>query len=249
MFQPENMSCYHLHIMRMPDHCPITAYGFGYDSVSDDYKLILVDEISKFHNVVCVYSMKRNEWVRSWMFSNLIPNLSGVVVKGFVNWVYRKEGKIVAFDLDTEEFRLVPLPNRRRHEYESASDVTVDVLRGCLLMIIPSEREIEMWVMKDYMVKESWTKLYTISRRRSFICPINSNEFLIRSPIGYDYIGLYRYNPVTREEIDVHSNAVNGQTYDTLTVVFVESLVQIRKLMGAGGRPRVRQGKPIGYIK
>lgn len=71
---------------------------------------------------------------------------------------------IVYFDATEEEFKEVLNPN-----YESMNDLVVDDLAGLavlggLLCVVMSKREspTDVWVMKEYGVKESWTKLFVI---------------------------------------------------------------------------------------
>ena len=66
---------------------------------------------------------------------------------------------ILAFDLAVEEYRLVPQPDF----YDKNSSTDVGVLGGCLTILCNHNRHrLDVWVMKEYGVQESWTKLYSV---------------------------------------------------------------------------------------
>ncbi|KAF5749871.1 F-box protein CPR30-like [Tripterygium wilfordii] len=135
------------------------GYGLGYDSVSDDYKLVLIDDTLELGDISIVYSMKRNYWEWSRIPLDLFMlEARGSFVEGFLNWGSGRN--IVAFALDTEEFCQVPLPNG----IKGLALMNVGVLGGCLMMTHAniSESKRNVWVMKDYMVKDSWSKLYVL---------------------------------------------------------------------------------------
>ncbi|KAI8561477.1 hypothetical protein RHMOL_Rhmol04G0343000 [Rhododendron molle] len=66
---------------------------------------------------------------------------------------------IVCFDVMEEKFKEVPTST---HDVESYF-FKVDVLDGCLCAVDSRlEGHINVWVMKEYGVKESWTKLFVV---------------------------------------------------------------------------------------
>ncbi|KAM7528796.1 hypothetical protein LguiB_032206 [Lonicera macranthoides] len=72
-------------------------------------------------------------------------------------WLHLPRGDLIAaFDLRSEEYRLVPQP-----EYSIKNfDMKVDVLEECLCVLCKDySLQFEMWVMEDYGVEKSWTKL------------------------------------------------------------------------------------------
>ncbi|GLT30486.1 hypothetical protein SLA2020_052830 [Shorea laevis] len=161
----------------------VVLYGFGYDSVNEDYKLV---DIMGFHHgrkiKVSTYSFRNNTWSRR---SPLITDKTspptpyfdigacgcsqtqGVLVGSLLNWVAYRDSRfntppfIFAFNLTTEEFHEIELP-----EIDTAS--VLGVLEGCLTVTHPKANhssksvELDIWVMKEYMVKESWTLAFRI---------------------------------------------------------------------------------------
>ncbi|KAL2533090.1 F-box protein CPR30 [Abeliophyllum distichum] len=143
-------------------------YGFGYDGATDDYKVIRL--INSYHNesdcfLVEFYSLKSKSWKR---FEDLVSRTRsdhyGILVGGSLHWLTYEtkwdddESPIVAFDLTMEEFNLVPC----LHLPGKIASMNLGTFQGCLSLFCHyHEAGGELWVMKDYGVKESWTKVYT----------------------------------------------------------------------------------------
>ncbi|GKA26997.1 F-box associated domain containing protein [Tanacetum coccineum] len=158
--------CWH-EFSNVRDECSVT--GFGYDSVKDDYKVVTISKSSLQRvNDVHVYSLRSNTWRKlsnspyehssNWC-GNKRKRLSGVFVNGFLHWIAGKDsdhGVIVAFSLADEKFSEVP-------DWKNYADI----LSGsdCLLVALGEKLAIfrsvkgEVWLMNEYGVKESWTKI------------------------------------------------------------------------------------------
>ncbi|KAL2932212.1 F-box protein CPR1 [Bienertia sinuspersici] len=156
--------------------CDRIVYGFGYDHVNDDYKLLRIiqsrEKTIDFHvTEVKLYSLNSNCWKRVRDFPSeyyiSYGMCWGVHVNGCLHWLAIRKPQsdgakeIVAFDLKTEEYKVVPQPKYSRGAKEFF--VIEGVLDGCLMMqaLYPKNRT-DVWIMKEYGVKESWTKLFTI---------------------------------------------------------------------------------------
>lgn len=147
-------------------------YGFGYDKISDDYKVVRIVVLkgkdgNVFDNEVKVYSLKSHSWHRVQKFpkcSNL-KRIKGVLAGGCLHWYVpegfseRKGRKIVTFDLDKEVFGSVEQP-----EYtEMGFYMQLQTLGECLSITCNYYSDhVNIWVMKEYGVKESWTMLVSI---------------------------------------------------------------------------------------
>ncbi|KAL3507647.1 hypothetical protein ACH5RR_033029 [Cinchona calisaya] len=73
---------------------------------------------------------------------------------------------IAAFDLSTEQFHLVPKPDHGDYSNKNNIPVSLGNLGGCLSILYHVKLEpyafVDVWaLMKDYGVKNSWTKLFT----------------------------------------------------------------------------------------
>ncbi|OMP07158.1 hypothetical protein COLO4_07578 [Corchorus olitorius] len=172
--------------------CPIVVYGFGYDSVSDDYKLVRIAEFlgEDDHYVdseVKVYSLKKKCWKRVKGFPYLLhyKRIYGVLVNNALHFVVSRRSEsyakslIAAFDLGTEETYEVPLLDLWAEEFYY---MLLGVLEGSLCMIANYENSrVDIWVMKEYGVKDSWTKLLSVvDPQGSF-----SYDFIKMKPLVY----------------------------------------------------------------
>ncbi|XP_059635259.1 F-box/kelch-repeat protein At3g06240-like [Cornus florida] len=150
------------------------VFGFGYDPVNDDYKIVWVAYVyddsdlsadAPLNSCGAVFTLRSNKW--RWIhiqdgFPHLF-NFSGVVFNGALHWVATRRPKsnvdnfIFAFDLVAENFREVKLPSTSGYR-----SVTLGVSGGCLWAgYIDYDYLVELWVMK------SWTNLsFAIPRNR-----------------------------------------------------------------------------------
>ncbi|KAL6344389.1 hypothetical protein AAG906_039645 [Vitis piasezkii] len=140
-------------------------HGFGYDSSTDDYKLFR-GSYSPVKSTIEIFSLKTNSWRRIQEFPTYHPSQhSGVFVNTALHWATDKVSdgdgmhlgnRVVSFDLKEEKFMEVPLPD----ETCIGSCPTLGVLGGDLSMIQHHvDDSHQIWRMKEYGVKHSWTKL------------------------------------------------------------------------------------------
>ncbi|KAF2284835.1 hypothetical protein GH714_031012 [Hevea brasiliensis] len=104
------------------------------------------------------------------MSYNLVQSPSQVMVNGrlhWFNWSFihrRSDNRLISFDLADEKFRMVPNPDSavfERHGYHRLKLVTTG---GCLSVVLNiNYGSFEIWVMKEYGVRQSWTKEFNIS--------------------------------------------------------------------------------------
>ncbi|XP_056699864.1 F-box protein CPR1-like [Spinacia oleracea] len=102
-------------------------FGFGYDSKSDDYKVLRLVQGFKFDKSCCneahVYSLNNNSWkaVQGMPHFPLYGDIQGVLVNDALHYIVISEElslqqrlKIASFDLSTERFSLMKFP---RHDH------------------------------------------------------------------------------------------------------------------------------------
>uniref|UniRef100_A0A7N0UPI0 F-box domain-containing protein n=1 Tax=Kalanchoe fedtschenkoi TaxID=63787 RepID=A0A7N0UPI0_KALFE len=177
-------------------------YGFGYDEVNDDYNVVMmVSAVWIVHPIheVEVYSMRNKRWKRVGDFPYMPQyeagsSVGGAVVRGVP--VLNTEWKIVALDLASGSYKDMPQPEgvQALRGYK--------LLGGCLCIYAHfGGTKLEVWVMKEFGVQESWTKLATA-------------PYLVSKFIVYDVRhGTFKYPNV--HELNVFSKAC----------MYVESLV------------------------
>lgn len=182
-------------------------YGFGHDFINDDYKVVRMVQFKKDEDdnlgwfidyEVKVFSLKTKSWRRiknlpkylRFMFQFYYHLLHrrgyAVYANGVLHWVSPRrpefgiDNVIIAFDLGVEEFRVLPQPDSN----DFAKDFVLDVgvLEGHLCAVCNYDLvKLDVWMMKEYGVKESWTKLFSIERSRT----MSSLRFL--RPLIYSY--------------------------------------------------------------
>lgn len=73
---------------------------------------------------------------------------------------------IISFDMREEVFRTIKMPDFGDLSHSNYFGKTLSVLGDCIALIIYDKRVIEknfeIWVLREYGVKESWTNLYKI---------------------------------------------------------------------------------------
>ncbi|KAK9933017.1 hypothetical protein M0R45_020231 [Rubus argutus] len=126
-------------------YCHYPIFGDGYDGEAD--VMVLTVGSTVWRNVgKCEYPVGYQDY--------------GIYVNGFLHWVAFGLNVIKAFDVERELFQSFPPPplpsEGTSRENWSASRLVV--LKASLSLIVPNGDNYSVWVMKDYGVKESWTK-------------------------------------------------------------------------------------------
>ncbi|GJT82925.1 F-box associated domain containing protein [Tanacetum coccineum] len=132
--------------------------GFGYDSVSDDYKVV---HISGLNSCVDVYSVRTNTWkLVSHSSYDYYKTWLGVFVNGFLHWIVKNHSKpvIVAFSLADEKLSELLPPNLYNEVDMVSHRYTKLVALGDKLAIF-NEVKGDVWLMNEYGVQKSWTKI------------------------------------------------------------------------------------------
>ncbi|KAK9268108.1 hypothetical protein L1049_010548 [Liquidambar formosana] len=171
-------------------------YGFGYDYARDDYKLVRMVQLcgeddDSFDSHVKVYSLKTNSWKRvrdcpfCFRYEGICGN-NGMLACGALHWLgFRRlvsdtTELIVAFDIALEDYREVLQPEYLDENFQ----MSLGVLGGCLCVICNYHGvRVDIWVMKEYGVKESWNKLFSVSQ------PEASLSFEQLRPLAYSRSG------------------------------------------------------------
>ncbi|KAI5599491.1 hypothetical protein POPTR_002G223000v4 [Populus trichocarpa] len=155
------------------------VFGFGFNPKTNEYKVIRIVYYRNGHgryprsrriiyplSQVQILTLGCPGWRSLGKVSyRLVRRASETLVNGRLHWVSRPcrnkpARRLVSFDLTDEQFREVPKPDcggLNRCDYHLA------VLRGCLsVAVYCNYGRLEIWVMKEYNVKESWVKEYNI---------------------------------------------------------------------------------------
>ncbi|XP_021764840.1 F-box/kelch-repeat protein At3g23880-like, partial [Chenopodium quinoa] len=162
--------------------------GFGYDCTSDDYKILQTETVNTAR---CdghpkqveshVYSLRNNSWkvVQKPLMVSLSTYSNRMILSNNVlHWIdldYKPRNNmttgfimskiITCFDLGTEEYHKLPLPNDDNDDGVIISELADS--KGYLhlvkySMIRSSLHKMEIWIMKEYGVEQTWSKLVSI---------------------------------------------------------------------------------------
>ncbi|XP_076915098.1 F-box/kelch-repeat protein At3g06240-like [Bidens hawaiensis] len=133
-----------------------------------------VNTVVDKNNTVLVYSLSTNSWEKKKGLSAPCYLNYGwfgtTIVNGFVNWLAFKEDKsrvIMAFDLDHERFQVYDLPKDIVPNYHDLgiSSFGEDSLSLSLCACYRDHNvnKLDVWVMREYGVVDSWKKVFVIS--------------------------------------------------------------------------------------
>ncbi|KAL8026522.1 hypothetical protein ABFX02_14G033600 [Erythranthe guttata] len=158
------------------------VYGLGYDESTDDYKVVCIDDVTdpKAYTTQ-IYSCKSHSWKKVENFKKgLVPlDDPGKFVSGKLHWLAEAAAEaaaaaveyggggggdldIVSIDLAEEKYKIVPKPEN------FSTSIPYQTMLGDLggylsLVSYAPMLDTYVWVMKKYGVRESWTKIWTLS--------------------------------------------------------------------------------------
>ncbi|XP_009613444.1 F-box protein At3g07870-like isoform X1 [Nicotiana tomentosiformis] len=164
-------------------------FGFGFHPVTKEYKVIKIINCANMYfndhwryrrfrvpytgkSDIQVLSLGSNRWRSIGEVDYRIdPSSQGIMLNGKMHWFTRfgmyyghRDRIIVSFDLADEVFGEVP-----KNDFDvkpRIGNFHLAVLGDCLAVALTLPRQngggIEIWVMKEYNVKESWVKEFII---------------------------------------------------------------------------------------
>lgn len=143
----------------------ISGWGFGFDESNEDFKVFVLYKI-RSRTEARIYSLNNDCWRKIKGINLEIWDKRGIFVNGKLHWWAGTE--IVSFDLEREVCGQVQLHSQLEADCLSGS-VCCNLwkVNGCLCVVsvCPNslmESSTEIWVLKEYEVMESWTKVVTI---------------------------------------------------------------------------------------
>ncbi|KAH7861973.1 hypothetical protein Vadar_033194 [Vaccinium darrowii] len=177
--------------------------GFGVIPMTNKYKVLAIVDFpihSDFNHLqrkVFVYTLGDTTW-KPLQENSPVPRLGQSAWKAFVNgalhWVSNAQ-LIVSFNMETEKFKVIPRPELEL----GRGSFSLRAFDGKLNILNTSFGDrIEIWVMHDYGVVESWTRTFTINEQNigrnirdvEIVCFLEDWNVLM----VYDHRALLRYN-------------------------------------------------------
>ncbi|GJV94478.1 F-box/kelch-repeat protein-like protein isoform X1 [Tanacetum coccineum] len=140
------------------------CFSFGYDSSTDDYKVVMGILQDNYETLVQVFSLKLNIWkVIGQLKYAFYYRRSGILLNGAIHWFavdYNANGEpevIVSFNLSREEFKVIPQPDDPRYKFDHCK---LGIYQDCLCIYCSDDHPCrEVWVLRNYSVKQSWELL------------------------------------------------------------------------------------------
>ncbi|KEH32246.1 putative F-box domain, galactose oxidase/kelch, beta-propeller, F-box associated interaction [Medicago truncatula] len=234
----------HKQIPLSPNHFSLYFYGFGYDQLTDDYLVVLLsyDSHSQSPNILShleFFSLRDNVWkeiecTQCPYTSTFNDNPhAGSLYNGAIHWLafHRDfhpwyDNVIVAFDLTERKLLEMSPPDDLEH-----------IPQDCGLWVFGdffsiwaanyANDTVEIWVMKEYKVKSSWTV--------TLVLPIDGIPTMYFYPlcctksgyiIGTDgEFGLVKYDD--NGELLEHSSKCEDPCGGSQVVVYTKSLLSL----------------------
>lgn len=148
--------------------------GFGYEESNDDYKVVAISYcvFDAGPYKVEIFSLKANAWrrIEDFDFGNPVCH-SGKYVNGKLHWLVDNDGivDIFSLDLSSETFGKVGTPHHACTgscsilEYDDPC-MTLGLFKESLCMLFDDHKtRMDLWVMNDYGVPDSWTRVFTVA--------------------------------------------------------------------------------------
>ncbi|XP_026428684.1 F-box/kelch-repeat protein At3g23880-like [Papaver somniferum] len=179
--------------------------GFGYDSKSEDYKVVTGN-----NSVVEVYSLKLNSWRIIENASYIFPNrVVGIFINGDLHWLAQTQDcspVVVSLDIGDQIFKEIQLPNEHsmnKNDDDRHISMTLGMLERCFCILFNvTNAHSEVWVMRDYGVGGSWTKRYSINNERIM------NYYLAH--LMWSFSGELLFGIYSSDEIAIIYDLING---------------------------------------
>ncbi|KAH1046520.1 hypothetical protein J1N35_037304 [Gossypium stocksii] len=153
------------------ERCRSCFWGLGYSTVTNQYKLLqsYYPTVESNYPMAEIYTIGSGTWRSIGNApTDLVSLPFNAFLNGALNWYnisFGGAGEFInSFDIDTERFGIVPPPDHFQELDKVFTEYTTTGVQGdCLFMCyFPDFVQFDIWVMKEYGVKESWTKQFVI---------------------------------------------------------------------------------------
>lgn len=207
--------------------------GFGYDTISNQYKVLRIVFGKKYHlvPVVRVYSTNADSWrefrapiLKNWKF---VTHLQTRIV---VNGVLYFDGgdELISFDLHKEILGLVPFPScivrKRSHVLDFEGSVAIVFESIC------DGLGIDLWTLVDVSGQLSWTKKFSVDTDAGpesevcLSCYLGTGQFYGTRSLN----GIYLHNVLyDNDKKEAKIYGVREENIHAAPLTYVESLVSL----------------------
>lgn len=237
----------------------VNTGGLCFDSSNNVYKAVIVME-RRWTGIrndndgdaecVIVASLKDKKWRKVECPYDTRSICDGITMYGRIHYrirVSREDqhfccigglcNEIICFDPVTEKFDIFPVPESKSGRVEDII-VGVGVLNECLCMTRLDKGDVEILVMKEYGVKESWTSLFFVGNLNIYpwsgaVVPLfmtDNGELILMINSNIREKNVILYDPKNGNMQDIQ--LVDGRKeYTSCTISYVESLISPKELL------------------
>ncbi|KAK1372838.1 F-box domain-containing protein [Heracleum sosnowskyi] len=156
--------------MSIGNYCPESdkAYGLGFDTSTKTFKMVCTIYEASTSRCTLVHTLGTTSWREvSKVPSPYILYGEPVFVHGFLHWLAEPsstsencQGRIMAFDVSKETFKLIPHPeiclDKDRGQFR-----VLDIKGNLAMFDLSCNTKIDIWVVMDYDNK-LWSRDYTV---------------------------------------------------------------------------------------
>ncbi|VFQ66213.1 unnamed protein product [Cuscuta campestris] len=165
--------------------------------VSGQFKVLLLFWDAKMKiQLAKIQTLGDGEW-RSVGYAPLKIMMDGCLLNGSSHWP--DHSYIWSFDFGKEEFSQISLPNDVNNGSHKKANRNLSAFNSCLCLSCSprdsSRGEIDIWVMQEYGVKESWVKQFVIVGGSWSVPVMQLDKGMILVRTGDN---LYVYDPQTK---------------------------------------------------
>ncbi|KAL4328458.1 hypothetical protein AHAS_Ahas13G0202100 [Arachis hypogaea] len=222
----------------------LSTCGFGYDHVNDKYKLFaILDKKSRMFTFGPKSTWRTIQDFPRCNYRGYLVDRVGLFVSGTgtLNWLFHRYLSFVwvlSLDLVKETFNQFSLPNRDSDDDHRVTP-QLGILRDCLAVCYETKKtHWTVWLMKEYGVPQSWTKLAIIphhpllGRRPLSLQPIYmlKDVLLAIAPSGnvekINYVGGVRFVSITAKSF------IDKFRYNAKRASLVQSRIKALERMG-----------------
>ncbi|KAL2920952.1 hypothetical protein RDABS01_012443 [Bienertia sinuspersici] len=144
---------------RKPFHS-VQGYGLGYCPVSCQFKVLRILMIHCKY-VAEIQTLGTNVW-RTVGDAQICKERIGAFLHGSLHWYSSKDHDIWSFHFGKEEFLRVSVPDDTKGN--NSPDVSIFNSYLCFSCISKDGCQRDIWLMKEYGVKDSWVKQFVMER-------------------------------------------------------------------------------------
>jgi F-box interacting protein len=208
------------------------AIGLAYHSQNNDFKILKMSCFLESNTPHAeVYTLSTDSWRRVVISLGSIDFLSSSFCNGALHFIASSESRqfILSFDFNDERFHEIMLPQNYDDDILELPIYRLAVFKGSLAFFV-CDFGVDLvsdicyiWVMREYGVVESWTKISVRLDFENFFGCTDSGELLV----DIKDRGLVSYDPVSLNENNL---GIQSPRWVSYTADLMENLVLLNQV-------------------